>query len=86
MRVPMLVRYPKRLRKGKTIDEMVLNIGIAPAFLELVGLPVRSQNWNNHLKNCPVRLAASRLGGVIEYGSLDWIGKASVRTAPNHIQ
>lgn len=39
LRIPMLVRYPKLFGKGKTIDEMVLNIDIAPTFLDLAGIP-----------------------------------------------
>lgn len=40
MRIPMLVRYPKRFPKGLVRDEMVLNTDIAPTFLELAGIPV----------------------------------------------
>ena len=40
LRVPMLVRYPKLVGKGRTSDEMVLNIDLAPTFLELAGVPV----------------------------------------------
>lgn len=40
LRVPMIVRYPKLVQKGSVRDEMVLNIDIAPTFLELAGIPV----------------------------------------------
>ena len=40
LRVPMLARYPRLFGKGKVIDEMVLNIDLAPTFLELAGVPV----------------------------------------------
>ena len=40
LRIPMLVRYPERFPKGKVIDDMVLNIDIAPTFLDLAGVPV----------------------------------------------
>ena len=42
LRIPMLVRYPKRFPKGAVRDEMVLNTDIAPTFLELAGIPVPS--------------------------------------------
>lgn len=42
LRIPMLVRYPKRFPKGVVRDEMVLNTDIAPTFLELAGIPVPS--------------------------------------------
>ncbi len=40
LRVPMLVRYPRLFGKGKVVDEMVLNIDLAPTFLDLAGVPV----------------------------------------------
>lgn len=43
LRIPMLIRYPKKFPKGKAIDEMVLNIDMAPTFLELAGVPVPKQ-------------------------------------------
>src|ERR1051325_1145427 len=38
--IPMIVRYPRLFAKGKVLDQMVLNIDIAPTFLDLAGLPV----------------------------------------------
>lgn len=40
MRIPMIVRYPKMVSRGSIRDEMVLNIDIAPTFLELAGVKV----------------------------------------------
>jgi arylsulfatase A-like enzyme len=40
MRVPMLIRYPKEIPAGSTHDAMVLNIDLAPTFLELAGLAI----------------------------------------------
>lgn len=42
MRIPMLVRWPKRFAAGRALDELALNIDIAPTFLELAGVPVPS--------------------------------------------
>lgn len=39
LRLPYLVRYPRLFPKGKVVDEMVLNIDLAPTFLDLAGLP-----------------------------------------------
>ncbi len=40
LRVPMLARYPRLFGKGQVIDEMVLNIDLAPTFLDLAGVTV----------------------------------------------
>jgi arylsulfatase A-like enzyme len=40
IRVPLLVRYPRLIRPGSTAVPMVLNLDIAPTFLELAGLPI----------------------------------------------
>jgi arylsulfatase A-like enzyme len=40
LRIPMLVRYPRLFPEGKTVDEMVLNIDLAPTFLDLAGVSV----------------------------------------------
>lgn len=39
LRVPMLVRYPRLVAAGSVRDEMVLNLDLAPTFLELAGVP-----------------------------------------------
>ncbi len=45
LRIPMLLRYPKlgSDRRGQTIDQMVLNIDLAPTWLELAGLAVPAE-------------------------------------------
>jgi len=42
LRVPMLVRYPRLIPKGRTDDHIVLNIDPAPTFLDLAGVAVPS--------------------------------------------
>ena len=39
IRIPFLVRYPRRFPKGATEDALVLNIDLAPTFIDLAGLP-----------------------------------------------
>ncbi|TWU50982.1 Choline-sulfatase [Rubripirellula tenax] len=39
LRLPFLVRYPRLFPKGKLVDEMVLNVDLAPTFLDLAGIP-----------------------------------------------
>lgn len=40
IRTPMLVRYPRMIRAGTDSSRMVLNLDIAPTFLELAGVNV----------------------------------------------
>jgi arylsulfatase A-like enzyme len=40
IRVPLMIRYPKRIPAGLVRDEMVLDTDLAPTFLDLAGLPV----------------------------------------------
>jgi arylsulfatase A-like enzyme len=40
IRVPMLVRYPRLIRPGRSANPMVLNTDIAPTFLELAGVTI----------------------------------------------
>ena len=40
LRVPMMLRYPERIKSGTIRDEMVLDIDIAPTMLDLAGIPV----------------------------------------------
>ena len=42
IRVPMILRYPGKIKEGETSDEMVLNLDVAPTLLQLAGLPVPS--------------------------------------------
>ncbi len=37
LRIPLLVRYPRLIQKNSTRDEMVLNIDLAPTFVDLGG-------------------------------------------------
>ena len=57
LRIPLLVRYPKLVPKGKALDEMVLNIDLAPTFLDLAGLPVppemQGRSWRPLLTGKP---------------------------------
>lgn len=49
LRIPMLLRYPRMGVKGKTIDDLVLNIDLAPTALDLAGAPtapsMQGRSW-----------------------------------------
>ena len=40
IRMPLLVRYPRRVAPGTVVDRMAVNVDFAPTFLDLAGLPV----------------------------------------------
>jgi len=40
IRIPLLMRYPRRIAAGRKLDQIVLNVDIAPTFLDLSGVPV----------------------------------------------
>jgi arylsulfatase A-like enzyme len=42
LRLPYLVRYPRLFPKGQVVDDMVLNIDLAPTYLDLAGLPAHA--------------------------------------------
>ena len=41
IRIPLIVRYPRLFPKGVVNDDLVLNIDLAPTYLDLAGLPAR---------------------------------------------
>lgn len=43
IRVPMMLRYPDRVKAGTTSDKMVLNLDMAPTLLEVAGLSVPAE-------------------------------------------
>lgn len=40
IRVPLMIRYPRRISAGTVRKEMALDIDLAPTFLDLAGLPI----------------------------------------------
>ena len=54
IRVPLLVRYPKLIKPGTVIDDMVLNIDMAPSILEICGSEpmkdIHGMSWMKLLK------------------------------------
>jgi N-acetylglucosamine-6-sulfatase len=40
IRDPLLMRYPRLVKPGRVLEQFVLNIDLAPTFLELAGAPV----------------------------------------------
>jgi N-acetylglucosamine-6-sulfatase len=40
LRIPLLVRYPRRVKSGRTVSEMALNIDVCPTVLDACGVPV----------------------------------------------
>ena len=66
LRIPFLVRYPRMFGKGKTVDEMVLNVDLAPTLLDLAGVPVPKEMQGASWKE----LAAGRKPAELARGVL----------------
>ena len=68
LRIPLIVRYPRLIPNANVLDEMVLNIDVAPTFLDLAGLPVPSEmqgrSWRPLLAGKP---ADWRKSFLVEY-------------------
>jgi len=51
IRIPMLARYPRLIEPGTVVEEMVLNVDLAPTILEVCGAPAletcHGQSWKN---------------------------------------
>lgn len=50
LRMPFILRYPKMVEAGRVIDDMVLNVDLAPLFLELAGVEVPSDMQGRSFK------------------------------------
>ena len=57
IRIPLLVRYPKSGLRGVTRDDLVLNIDLAPTFLDLAGVPVPKDMHGKSWKPLLARVA-----------------------------
>ncbi len=60
IRIPLLVRYPKKFPAGTTADEMILNLDIAPTFLDLAGVKIPREMQGRSV----VPLATARAGAA----------------------
>lgn len=49
IRIPMLIRYPRLVKPGTTIEQMVMNIDLAPTFYEIAGIKAPSCVQGNSL-------------------------------------
>ncbi len=65
IRVPLLLRYPKLIKPGTVVDEMVLNIDLAPSILDICGVQafkkVHGQSFKPLLEGSSVKWRSSWL-------------------------
>lgn len=50
LRTPLLVRFPKEIKAGSKADNMVLNLDLAPTFLDYAGVEVPSDMQGNSIR------------------------------------
>ncbi len=65
IRVPMQIRYPSRIPSGRVLDDMVLNLDIAPTLLDLAGVAIPTHMQGHSM----VSLAR----GEEPHWRLDWL-------------
>ncbi len=67
LRIPLLLRYPPLGLKGRVIDQMALNVDLAPTFLDYAGAPVpgemHGRSWRPLLEGRPDGWRTSYLYG-----------------------
>lgn len=65
LRIPFLVRYPRQLPRNATRDEMILNLDLAPTFIDFAGAKVpaemQGRSWKPLVTGQPVRWRKSFL-------------------------
>ena len=58
MRIPLLVRYPKLGARGRLVDDLAINLDLAPTFLDCAGVAVpkemQGRSWRPLLEGKPV--------------------------------
>ena len=63
LRIPLLVRFPPSRARGKVLDQLALNIDLAPTLLDFAGVPVPStvqgRSWRPLLEGRPVEWRSS---------------------------
>jgi len=57
MRIPLIVRFPKSVPAGRVVDQMVLNIDLAPTLLDYAGVAIpptmQGRSWRPLLEGKP---------------------------------
>lgn len=71
IRIPLLVRWPGRVKAGAVIDEMALNVDLAPTLLELAGVAVpaemQGRSWRPLLERTDAAPRPWRTSFLYEY-------------------
>jgi arylsulfatase A-like enzyme len=59
IRIPLVVRYPRAVAKGKVVDQMALNLDLAPTLVDFAGVTIPKQmqgrSWRPLLTDKPVK-------------------------------
>ena len=70
IRIPMLMRYPKRIKAGSKIAQMVMNVDMAPTMLDLVAF--QSPPKCRAARSCRCSRGQSKAGGRRSCPSTSW--------------
>ena len=76
-RTPILMRYPKEIKAGTVIDDLVQNIDFAPTFLDYAGIAIPSEIQGETLRKL-VKGEASEWRDAIYYSYYEYPGEHNV--------
>lgn len=80
LRIPLIVRDPRSGLKGVTRDDMVLNIDLAPTFLDLAGVPIPKDMQGKSWK--PLLAKEAPKGPLRESFFFEYFRENGPKTAP----
>ncbi|WP_372757528.1 sulfatase [Mariniflexile sp.] len=77
-RTPILVKYPKEIKPGTVVDELVQNLDFAPTFLDYAGVEIPEDIQGESLRNL-VKGEASEWRDAIYYTFYEFPGEHRVK-------
>ncbi|MFC2124793.1 sulfatase [Bacteroidota bacterium] len=79
LRMPLLMKYPEKIKAGSIINELVQNLDFAPTFLDLAGLNIPDEMQGKSLLPLMYGQAASEWRNSMYYHYYEYPGAHSVK-------
>ena len=74
IQTPLVVKWPKRIKKGQTYNGLTSTIDLAPTFLDLAGVKVPSQFYGNSLKSILLNPKDNPTNHTYVFSEKNWHG------------